>query len=149
MCVLGHDGCEGWVLQLDNINQTLRLLPGGHDLQICLELHILGFRFPNDWSVMIYPYGPLSHKIVCNNHFYAPCYKALLDFPHGWWADLDFNFWPCLCSSLLYQWEWLGISDLTSDYIQIQPSNQWLPWLFLYTAVGKFLVGWLWINENP
>lgn len=42
------------------------------DLQICLELHILGFGFPNDWFVMIYPYDPLSDKIVCNNHFYAP-----------------------------------------------------------------------------
>lgn len=41
-------------------------------LQICLELHILGFGFPNDWLVMIYPYDPLSHKIVCNNHFYTP-----------------------------------------------------------------------------
>jgi len=67
----------------------------------------------------------LPHKIVCNNYFYTHCDMAKLDFPRGWWSGLDFNFWPSLCSSLLYQWEGLDISDLTSDYIQIQPSNQW------------------------
>lgn len=91
----------------------------------------------------------LAHKIVRNNHFYTCHNTEMLDFPRGWWANLDFNFWPSLCSSLSYEWEGLGISDLAPGHIQLQPSNQWLRWLVLYTAVGKFLVGWLWINENP
>lgn len=29
---------------------------------------------------------------LCAITISIPRYMALLDFPHGWWADLDFNF---------------------------------------------------------